>query len=111
MKIASSVTAAEIVENLYADMENGNLTNTHGERISAYHAFLWDEDGNCIAVQATEEKDGLPEGEYFYSVHVVDNITGKDCELYCTDELSKESLLVLVSDIIKTALDDVVCNV
>jgi len=94
------ITAEEIVENLFADIENKINTNSHGERISDYYAFVEDENGECISIQLTEETNGLPRNEYFYSIHLIDNISGKDCELYSSDEFNKDSVLELVTSII-----------
>ena len=94
------ITAVEIVDNLFDDIKNKINTNTHGEFMSDYHAFAEDESGECISIQLTEETNGLSPEEYFYSIHLVDNITGRDCELYFSDEFNKESVLKLVTDII-----------
>ena len=108
MKIVFTASALEITDALHTDMESGNYTNPYGERTSEYHTFVRDETDNSISMQSTEERDGLSPDEYFYTVHLIDEITGKDCEIFNSNEQTKESLLLLVTDIVKNTLSDVI---
>ena len=101
-------TAKEITDALFDDIENEISTNSHGELISEYYAFLKRNDDEFISVQLTRETNGLTEEEYFYSVHLVDNITGKDCELYTADKFCRTSVFNLISEIMKNIISEII---
>lgn len=48
-----------------------------------------------------EEKHDLPESEWGYCLHVINDVDGSDCELYHTDHLSEEELVNLLNDLMK----------
>lgn len=55
-----------------------------------------------MSVSLIENIHGLPEGEGYYTLHLVDDVSGDPCELYHTDDLSEDSLV----DLLKEILDD-----
>jgi len=106
MAIKVLITADEMVACLLNDISEGISINSYGDRLSDYHSFVEDENGNCVCVNITEEKEGLAPDEYYYSVHLIDGITGKDAEIFSTRDLSRESLLELVDSLIKNTLEE-----
>ena len=101
------ITSPQFVTHyVLCDMEKRHETNSYGERISRYHQILEDCNGATVAVQVTVETDGLESDEYHYSVHLVDNITMRDCQLsYPTKSLSKTELFQLIEKLTKESLD------
>lgn len=107
MKATILATAMDIAAKLISDIETKISTNAIGEKTSDYHAFLENEHGDCISVQLTEETCGLVPMDYFYSLHLVDNITGKNCDLYYTDEFNKKSVVKLVAGVMCDCIRDI----
>jgi len=57
--------------------------------------------GNAsVLMQLTEEADDLEASGYHYSLHVIDNITDADCEIYFTQSNTAESVEKLIMDVI-----------
>ena len=107
-KITILATASEIASNLLSDINNGVLTNALGERTSDYYTFLVNGNGECICMQLTEEIHALEEAEYFYTLHLVDDISGKYCEVYFSDAFTEESVTKMVAEVINSCLMDIV---
>jgi len=107
MAIKVLITADEMVTCLLNDISEGISINSYGDRLSDYHSFVEDENENCVCVNITEEKEGLASDKCYYSVHLIDDITGKDAEIFSTRDLSRESLLELVDSLIKNTLREI----
>ena len=61
----------------------GATTTVNGDRCSDYQVLAKDESaGTDVSVSLTEERAGLPQNEWGYSLHVVDDITPSDCAIY-----------------------------
>ena len=84
---------------LLADL--GYACNSNGDRISDYFSLVERTDGtnDYAAVCLTEEIKDLPPEDHGYMVHLVDDVTGADCAIYHTDEMTRESLVSLLNEI------------
>lgn len=54
-----------------------------------------------MSVALVEMKHGIPESEWGYCLHVINNVDGVDCELYHTDHLSKDELADLLGSLME----------
>ena len=58
-----------------------------------YFAVAKEPDGDDeVTAALIENKAFLKPKEWFYSVHLIDDITMADCELICTEDLDKKCL-------------------
>ena len=63
----------------------GATATVNGDRGSEYFVLAKDEAaGTDLSVSLIEERANLPESEWGYSLHVIDDITPSDCDL-CQD--------------------------
>ena len=106
MAISKIASANEIVDSLLQDIADKISTNSYGEQESDYYSFAEDENGNRISVKIIEERDGLVPEEYFYTVHFIDDITEKDCEIFSTNEQTRDSLFELISSLIDNMIKE-----
>ena len=106
VKIIKTVTAEQIVDEALENITAGIASNSHGERKSDYLVFLEDDQGNTASLDITEEVAELEPEAKFYSIHLVDNVNAdRNCELYSSENLSRDSFLTAVSEIIETTLN------
>lgn len=93
------IAPAELVDATLGDLGNGP-TSINGDRSSGYFVVAWGIDGDgAVTAALIENKAFLKPEEQFYSVHLIDDITMADCELICTDSLSRQSLVRTVEEI------------
>ena len=93
-----------IARQLIEDLDNGRHNGY--DRISNY--FVLAEEvrfSNALSVSIIEERDGLPPEEYYYSVHVIDDLTNTDAELLSTDYQTLESLTELLRSVQKETVE------
>ena len=81
-----------LIETMLHDVGNGPVS-INGDRSSRYFIVAKEKgSGEAISAALIENKAYLKESEWFYSVHVIDDITMADCELICTDGFSRIAL-------------------
>lgn len=86
------IAPAELVDAMLGDLGNGPAS-INGDRSSEYFVVAKETDGDGeVTAALIENKAFLKPEERFYSVHLIDDITMADCELICTDDLSRQSL-------------------
>jgi|GEM_PF-4019316 len=84
-------------------LEKDGETNDNGDRCAGdYCLFLEDKNGNKASLHITEEKWDLEPSEYYYSIHLINNITFTDCKFLYSNNLSKDDLLKIVAEIIES---------
>ena len=101
------MTAHELVNAALEDIRAGGMTNPNGESQSNYLSFVENDNGDCASLQITKESAGIEESERFYSIHLIDNLSGEgwsDAELFSTEKLCETELLELVSSITRNEL-------
>lgn len=86
---------------MIADLGNGPTTE-NGDRSSQYFTIAKGRQhiDRTVSVALIENIHGLPEGEGYYTLHVVDDVSGEPCELYHTDDLGEDSLVSLLKEIL-----------
>ena len=86
------ITPAELADAMLRDLGNGP-ESVNGDRSSRYFLVAKEaENDGEVSAALIENKAFLQPREWFYSVHLIDNISMADCELICTDNLSNQSL-------------------
>lgn len=86
------IAPAALVDAMLGDLGNGPVS-INGDRSSGYFVVAKETDGDGeVTAALIENKAYLKSEERFYSVHLIDDITMADCELICTDDLSRQSL-------------------
>lgn len=94
--------ARQLAHEMIADL--GHSVSSSGDRWSNYFGIAKAVDGddqNRVTAALGEEKHDLPESEWGYCLHVINDVDGSDCELYHTDHLSEEELVNLLNDLMK----------
>lgn len=87
------IAPAELVDEMLGDLGNGPAS-INGDRSSGYFRIAKETDGDGeVTAALIENKAFFKPGEQFYSIHLIDDITMADCELNCTDDLSRQSLV------------------
>lgn len=78
------------------------LTTQNGDRSSQYFPIAkgYYHLDKFVSVSLIENKSGLPESEWFYSLHLIDDVNDNPCELYHTKDLSEDSLMNLLKEIL-----------
>lgn len=86
---------------MIVDLGNGPTTES-GDRSSQYFIIAKGRQhiDRTVSVALIENTHGLPEGEGYYTLHLVDDVSGDPCELYHTDDLSEDSLVGLLGEIL-----------
>ncbi len=97
---------AEDCEKLAYDMIqalDSGMQTENGDRYTVYFVIAKDatRTGHTISISLTENIANLPENEWFYGLHVVDDIFDKPCELRFTEHLDKGELAKLIEGIVK----------
>lgn len=86
------IAPAALEDAMLGDLGNGPAS-INGDRSSGYFVVARETDGDSeVTAAPIENKAYLKSEERFYSVHLTDDITMADCELICTDDLSRQSL-------------------
>lgn len=87
---------------MIADLGNGPTT-VNGDRSSQYFVIAKGRRSKeqMVSVSLIENIYGLAEDERYYTLHLVDDVSGVPCELYHTDDLSEGSLVALMKEIIE----------
>jgi len=86
---------------MIVDLGNGPTTE-NGDRSSQYFTIAKGRQhiDRTVSVALIENIHGLPEGEGYYTLHLVDDVNGGPCELHHTDGLSEDSLMSLLKEIL-----------
>jgi hypothetical protein len=92
------IAPAALVDAMLGDIGNGPAS-INGDRSSGYFVVAKETDGDGeVKAALIENKAFLKSDERFYSIHLIDDITMADCELICTDDLSRKSLARTVEE-------------
>lgn len=98
-KFDFAIAPQELTEALLRDLGNGPAS-INGDHSSGYFVVAKETDGDDeVTAALIENKAFLKPKEWFYSVHLIDDITMADCELVCTDSLSRQNLVRTVEEI------------
>ena len=86
---------------MIVDLGSGPTTE-NGDRSSQYFVIAKGRQhiDRTVTVALIENIHGLPEGEGYYTLHLVDNVSEESCELYHTDDLSEDALVNLLKEIL-----------
>lgn len=91
-KFDFAIAPQELTEALLRDLGNGPAS-INGDHSSGYFVVAKETDGDDeVTAALIENKAFLKPKEWFYSVHLIDDITMADCELICTEDLDKKCL-------------------
>lgn len=96
-----SSLAKKLIKHLGEDMTD------NGDRATNYIPVAVSRNENGIEchlyVALIEEKTDIPEDEQGWGLHVINDITGEDCEWYPTASLSEDSLISLLAKVLEKA--------
>lgn len=103
-KYIISTTAEDLAKDMIEDLDRGERTQ-NGDRVSTYfelaHTEERDPNGDDSAtVSLIEFVNGLDGDTPYYGLHIIDDVTGADCELRYTEELTEAALVTLLKEII-----------
>lgn len=103
-KYIISTTAEDLAKDMIEDLDRGERTQ-NGDRVSNYfelaHTEERDPNGDDSAtVSLIEFVNGLDGDTPYYGLHIIDDVTGADCELRYTEELTEAALVTLLKEII-----------
>lgn len=92
-------SAEKLVDELLADMNEGNRKNNFGEPKSGYHSLLTKYEDNVPVheslISISEETEGLKPEEYFYALHLLDDLSDADGEIFKC-EVDRTALIDMV---------------
>lgn len=103
MKQMKLMDTKTLVASALEDIRNGSV-NPSGEYMSSYYVLAEDEDQNTASISITLDYDDEYEHRW-YTIHLIDDITGKDAELFSTDGTDQAELESLVK-----SLQDELCS-
>lgn len=86
---------------MIVDLGNGPATES-GDRTSQYFTIAKGRRhlDRTVSVSLIENIRGLGERERYYTLHLIDDVNGAPCELYHTTDLSEQSLMALLQEIL-----------
>ena len=86
---------------MIVDLGSGPMTE-NGDRSSQYFTIAKGRRhiDKTVTVALIENIHGLSEGTGYYTLHLIDDVNGKPCQLYHTDDLSEDSLVNLLKEIL-----------
>ena len=91
-KFDFAIAPKELAEAMLRDLGNGS-DSINGDRSSGYFLIAKEtETDGEITAALIENKAFLKPADQFYSIHLINDITMADCELICTEDLSRQSL-------------------
>lgn len=118
-KYMVKTTARELAKTLIEDL--GRETTANADRVSGYFELAYREDHRTeeefkeecpqvvldpaatrtsVVVSLVENVHNLDGDASYYGLHIIDDVTGADCELRYTNELTEEALVTLLDDLI-----------
>lgn len=88
---------------MIADLGNGQTTE-NGDRSSRYFSIAkgYPHIDRTVSVALIENTHGLAADSGYYTLHMIDDVSGEQCKLYHTDDLSEDSLVNLLKEILDT---------
>ena len=95
----------QVLADVLTSIKRREFINEYGEPYSEYYVIAWDEDGSDLSVSVTESRTN---GDEWYSVHVIDDIAGRDGQIINTDHISELELLKIFSEQLTITLDDLI---
>lgn len=103
-KYIISTTAEDLAKDMIEDLDRGERTQ-NGDRVSTYfelaHTEERDPNGDdSVTVSLIEFVNGLDGDAPYYGLHIIDDVTGADCELRYTEEPTEAALVALLKEII-----------
>lgn len=100
-KYIVTTTGRTLAENLIGSLGATSLKN--GDRVSDYFKLAHNKKGNlAVSVSLTENIHGLDKDKAYYTVQIIDDISGDDCELRYTNTLDRDELTELLDQIIQS---------
>ena len=101
-------TPASLAQALIADLGNGEET-WNGDRTSSYLTVAHgtgDKESSKVYISLIEEKANIPNEEWGYTLHIINNVDGANCVLKSTDTLEEKELIALLEGV----LDELNCK-
>lgn len=101
------VTPAFVCE-MIADLSRAGLRTENGDRKSRYFPIAMgrnEKSAQRVEAALIEEAAGIPENEAGYSIHVVNDVDGSDCQVFHTDHLDGGEAVTLFGDILNKLAD------
>ena len=106
MRIQKVYSLTDVLHNMLCDIEEGKKTDDNGDPMSDYYTIAYDTNGNdlCASLIRYKDEDYLSE---YYSLHVIDNITMRNCVLDDTSGLDEMEVLCLLSEELNETINKV----
>lgn len=100
-KYIITTTGEALAKDLIASL--GATTTEIGDRVSDYFELARGSEGDTsVSVSLIENVHGLDGEEPYYGVHIIDDISSKDCFMRYTKTLNRNELISLLDTIIKS---------
>lgn len=103
-KYIINVTAEGLAKDMIEDLNRGERTQ-NGDRVSTYFELAHAEgrdpgDNDSVTASLIEFVHDLDGDAPYYGLHIIDDVTGADCDLQYTEELTEAALVTLLKEII-----------
>lgn len=93
---------------MIADLKKGGLVNQNGDRESRYFPIAMgrgERQRERVTAALIEEANGIPEEKAGYSLHVINDVDGADCQVFTTEHLDEGELVLLLMEILDKLAD------
>lgn len=113
-KYVISITAEQLADDLIDTLDDGDNSGEYGDRKSPYlevaHAPGQDSnphDRDKVFVSLIERSHRLGSDDPYYELHIIDDVTGADCDLKFTNEQTKPALIALLQETIDALTSEI----
>ena len=93
---------------MIADLGKSGCVSQNGDRMSRYFPIAMgrrESQGERVTAALIEEADGIPKEEAGYSIHVINDVDGGDCQVFTTEHLDEGELALLLMEILDKLAD------
>lgn len=90
-----------LAKDMMDSASNSMTRNEYGDKHGDYFTLAENASGAGLYVAATEVANIEVTGKPYYTIHVVDDITERDCELHYTDDLSEDAVVRVLEEIVE----------
>lgn len=106
MTIKKIYSLTDVVDGILCELKNGGR---YARNSSDYYVIAEDNNGNTLSISVTlehgqEDKAGCSYSDEWYSIYVVDEITGAQCESQTTETTNRTELLYELVSILYEAM-------
>lgn len=88
---------------MIAYLERHGKTNQNGDRMSCYFPIAMGKGKKRrerVVAALVEEANGIPKESAGYSLHVINDVDGADCQVFTTEHLDEGELALLLNEIL-----------